>query len=264
MRWRNGVVAFAAVTLGTAACAGNGDTQRVAAIRPSTTTTTAEPTTTTTAAPAPAGPRIQRVRTLPGDAAAPVARVSNRGPVPTGRIIIPRIGLNHLTYEGIDLATIDHGPSHWPGTAMPGQVGNPVFPGHRVTHDHPFFDIDLIQIGDDVIFVNDTGRYTYEVTDTLVVDASDTWIADPTSTPTFTIFGCHPKHSAKQRYVVKGKLVKSEHPTTTSSDWASGSEPSGGSYHEVPPPEDPSAPPPPTTTTTAPPHSLIPKIGGGK
>ena len=36
------------------------------------------------------------------------------------------------------------------------------------------------------------------------------WIADSTDTPTFTIFACNPKHSAKQRYVVKGKLVNSE------------------------------------------------------
>ena len=49
-------------------------------------------------------------------AAAPAGR-----PTPTGRIEIPAIGLNHLTYEGIDIGTINYGPSHWPGKPLPGQ-----------------------------------------------------------------------------------------------------------------------------------------------
>jgi sortase A len=227
----------------------------VVAVKPSTTlatTTTTTATTTPLVANAPVH-HVQRVRVLPGERPARTVHAATyRGPTPTGRILIPRIGLNHLTYEGIDLSTIDYGPSHWPGTAMPGEVGNPVFPGHRVTHDHPFYDIDLIEIGDQVIFINDTGRYTYEVTDHFVVNADETWIADQTDTPTMTIFGCHPKHSAKQRYVVKGKLVKSER-----------------AYSTTPPPNDGKTapgdgntytPPPPETTTTTQPRSLLPPL----
>lgn len=167
--------------------------------------------------------------------------------------MIPRIGLNHLTYEGLELEIIDYGPSHWPGTAMPGQVGNTVFPGHRTTHSHPFLNIDLIQIGDQVTFSNDTGRYTYNVTETFVVDDSETWIANPTETPTFTIFACHPKRSAQQRYVVKGNLVKSERATSPGASSNDGKTAPGDGATYEPPPE------PTTTTTTS--KSLIPKIG---
>lgn len=208
------------------------------------------------AAPAPAAhvaaARIQRVKTLPAaerPARAPKAAPARRGgPTPTGRIEIPRIGLNHLTYEGIELSTIDHGPSHWPGTALPGQVGNTVFPGHRVTHSRPFYNIDLIQIGDHVTFVNSSGRYTYQVTQTFVVDDDEMWIADPTDTPTMTIFGCHPKHSAKQRYVVKGNLIKSEKVANSAEPTAADPN-NGGNYTTAP---DPSAPPETTTSTTEP------------
>ncbi len=233
------------------------DPQRVVATRPKPTTTVPTTTTTTTPPVAVAAPvAIKRVRVLPGDRPArPVKVATYRGPTPQGRIIIPRIGLNHLTYEGIDLAIIDHGPSHWPGTAMPGQVGNSVFPGHRVTHSRPFYNIDLIQLGDHVIFSNETGRYTYEVTDTFVVDDQETWIADPTDTPTMTIFGCHPKHSAKQRYVVKGKLVKSERANNAPPPTNDGSTAPGDGASYEPPPEE-------TTTTTTQPRSIIPKIGG--
>ena len=38
----------------------------------------------------------------------------------------------------------------------------------------------------------------------------DLWIIYPTPTPTMTLFACHPKHSAAERIVVKGKLVHSQ------------------------------------------------------
>src|SRR3712207_8743422 len=40
----------------------------------------------------------------------------------------------------------------WPGTAFPGETGNAVFAGHRVTHSHPFRHIDKLVPGDEVFF----------------------------------------------------------------------------------------------------------------
>ncbi len=262
MRYRPGVLVFAAVALLAGACSDSGDTQRVVANKSTTTLSTT--TTTLAAGPTTTGaPRPQRVRSLPGAVAAREPKAAKpaayRGPTPTGRIIIPRIGLDHLTYEGLELSIIDYGPSHWPGTAYPGQVGNTVFPGHRVTKTRPFFDIDLIQIGDEVTFQRDTGRFPYEVTQILIVDDEETWIADPTDTPTFTIFGCHPKHSAKQRYVLKGKLVQSQR---TSSGGSSGGGTAPGPGEGQNPGDYPASEPPPTTTTTTPKKPLIPIIGG--
>jgi LPXTG-site transpeptidase (sortase) family protein len=210
-RWAALAVALLLVLSG---CAGDSETKVIAAKKPVTTTTTELVTTTTEAPPVvAAAPRPQRVRTLPGvvtPKAPKPAKAAPRGPVSTGRILIPRISLDHATYEGLDMSVIDHGPSHWPGTAEPGDPGNTVFPGHRVTKTRPFYNIDLIKLGDTVTFVRSHGRYTYEVTDTFVVNADEVWIADQTENATMTIFGCHPKGSAKQRYVAKGRLVKSE------------------------------------------------------
>jgi hypothetical protein len=69
-----------------------------------------------------------------------------------------------------------------------------------------------------------------------------------------TIFGCHPKHSAKQRYVVKGRLVGSERATTSNNASSDGKTAPGDEATYGPPPTEP------TTTTTQ--KSLIPKIGG--
>ncbi len=168
----------------------------VAAPEPTTTTTTTTlpPTTTTTVAPAP-----QR-QARP--ARVPVNPYANEPLVKIGAIHIPKIGLAHEVYRGISLRTIDHGPSHWPGTANPGQVGNAVFAGHRVTHSRPFRNIDQLAPGDEVIFDIEGVRSTYVVTGSEVVTPKALHIVNPTPTPTATLFACHPPGSAKFRYVV--------------------------------------------------------------
>ena len=127
-----------------------------------------------------------------------------------GTIEIPRIGLVHAVYEGNTLTQIDHGPSHWPGSALPGRPGNAVFAGHRVTHSHPFRHIDRLQPGDRVHFTIHGVRSTYAVTGHQVVTPKDVWIIDPTPTATATLFACHPPGSARYRYVVRLALVPGE------------------------------------------------------
>ena len=167
------------------------------------TTTTTAPTTTTTAGPIPIvyDPIAPGRQNLGGDKHATDAHAA------FGMIVIPKINLVHPIFEGIEESAIHWGPGHWPGSATPGKTGNTVFAGHRVTHTRPFIDIDLLAPGDKITFHMATGTYVYEITDHQIVGPSDTWIANPTPTPTVTIFGCHPKHSALQRYVVRGKLV---------------------------------------------------------
>ncbi|HZQ78313.1 MAG TPA: class E sortase [Acidimicrobiia bacterium] len=168
--------------------------------RDGTTTTTLPPTSTTVpAAPAP--------RSAPVDppanphAAVPVVKI--------GEIQIPRIGLVHPIFEGVTLTVIDRGPGHWPGSAVPGQLGNAVFAGHRVTHTHPFLRINELEPGDEIIFKMDNGTFTYKVTGHQIVTPRDVHIVDPTPDATLTLFACHPPHQAIQRYVVRGVFVSS-------------------------------------------------------
>ena len=168
-------------------------------------TVTTTSTTTTTVAPTTVAPT-----TVPVTAARPrtAVRVPSNPYAPEpltqiGSIEIPRIGLNHAVFHGISLRTIDHGPSHWPGTAMPGEVGNSVFAGHRVTHSRPFRNIDQLAPGDEVIFNVNNGRFVYVVTGSEVVTPKALHIVNPTPTATATLFACHPPGSARFRYVVR-------------------------------------------------------------
>ena len=124
-----------------------------------------------------------------------------------GTIEIPRIRLIHPIYEGIDLPTLHWGPGHWPGSVLPGQYGNTVFAGHRVTHTRPFSDIDRLVPGDQIIFTTAAGRFVYEVTGHQIVTPDQVHIVDPTLTPTVTLTACHPKGSDRQRYVIRGRLI---------------------------------------------------------
>jgi sortase A len=185
------------------------DSPILVAATPALPTSTPPPPTAAPAAPA-----------SPQNAPAPVAPPKNEyAPEPVlqiGRIEIPKIGLDHATFHGITMRNIDKGPSHWPGTALPGEAGNAVFAGHRVTKTHPFRNIDKLVPGDEVFFTVEPAafgapgasvRTRYVVTGHEVVPPSALRIVDPTPTPTATLFACHPPGSARYRYVVRLALA---------------------------------------------------------
>ncbi|HEV3365459.1 MAG TPA: class E sortase [Acidimicrobiia bacterium] len=163
------------------------------------TTTTTPAVTTTTVAPA--------LQTKPIEP--PLNPRAKEPIVKIGEIHIPKIGLVHAVYEGVTLTVIDHGPGHWPGSAVPGQLGNSVFAGHRVTHSHPFRRIHELVPGDDIVFKMQNGTFTYKMTGHQIVTPKDVHIVNPTTDATVTLFACHPPGSARQRYVVRGAFVSS-------------------------------------------------------
>jgi sortase A len=150
--------------------------------------------------------------TLPPETTAPPpVRTAVRAPsnpyadepiVKIGTVEIPKIGLVHEIYHGITMRNINLGPSHWPGTAFPGEVGNSVFAGHRVTKTHPFRNIDKLAPGDQVIFSVNGVRSVYAVSGSLIVKPTQLEIVNHTPGPTMTLFACHPPGSARYRYVV--------------------------------------------------------------
>jgi len=173
-------------------------------------------TTTTSPPPPPAG---EAPRPAP-PAAGPVAPPRNEyAPEPIleiGTIEIPKIGLRHPIFHGITMRNIDKGPSHWPGTALPGDVGNAVFAGHRVTKTKPFRNIDKLDPGDEVFFtvnpsafggVGDPVRTRYVVTGSEIVLPTALHITNQTPNATATLFACHPPGSARYRYVVRLELA---------------------------------------------------------
>lgn len=111
------------------------------------------------------------------------------------------------------------GLGHYPGTAMPGGIGNFAVAGHRVTYGKPLNRVAELVPGDSVV-VRATDKkgidvfYVYEVTDHQIVtpDHVET-IAPVPNQPDkaadgryLTLTACHPMWSARERYVVHAKL----------------------------------------------------------
>jgi sortase A len=122
--------------------------------------------------------------------------------VQVGTIEIPKLGVNKTLYSGMTLTTLDRGPGHWPGTALPGHRGNVVIGGHRTSKDKPFRYIDQLVTGDEVVLSTGEGRFVYRVTSTEIVLPDAMWIVDQTETFTATLFACHPVGSTRERIVV--------------------------------------------------------------
>ena len=127
---------------------------------------------------------------------------------PFAFLSIPKIGLDEVVvYEGVDSDTLKNGPGHMDGTPLPGQTGNAVISGHRTTYGRPFFDFDLLEVGDHVMVETVIGTHTYEIREIEVVLPTDVWVTEPRPGSWLTMTTCEPKFSARQRLVVFAEMV---------------------------------------------------------
>ncbi len=127
-----------------------------------------------------------------------------------GRIIVPKMGVDSPIVQmanADDKANLKRGPGHIMQTALCGQPGNCVIAGHRTTYSKPFYKLDEMGAGDEIILVDLSGnRYRYLVNQVLVVPPTAVQVMDPTPEPSVTLIACHPLHSARSRLIVKGVL----------------------------------------------------------
>lgn len=124
------------------------------------------------------------------------------------RLEVPAIGIDDIVVAGIGVSDLKKGPGHFPDTPLPGQLGNAAIAGHRTTYGAPFFDIDQLSAGDEIIVTTLDGRYVYEVSGQQIVAPSDYEVVT-TSDPlrsSLTLVSCDPKWTAQNRIVVRAEL----------------------------------------------------------
>lgn len=130
---------------------------------------------------------------------------------PLTRIEIPAIGLDTIVVQGTSLRALAAGAGHYESTPLPGEKGNVGIAGHRTTHGRPFNRIDVLKTGNRIILSTPIGRYTYRVQrPPWITDPYDWSIVGKSSEHLLTLSACHPKGSARQRIVVRAKLVDTE------------------------------------------------------
>jgi sortase A len=146
-------------------------------------------------------------------------------------LFIPRLGRDFAftVVEGTDDASLEKGPGHYVGTALPGEIGNFAIAGHRVGKGEPFLNLDRLQAGDTVIVETKLSWYVYRVKGAPgniasigndgvpgreIVSPSDGGVIAPVpngpgrlaSEKLMTMTTCHPKFTATQRMVVHAVL----------------------------------------------------------
>jgi len=126
---------------------------------------------------------------------------------------IPKIQLdNKVIVEGVGRDELRKGPGHVPSTVLPGQDGTFGVSGHRTTYGAPFYRLNELTKDDTITVVTREAVYTYTVTRTAIVRPTDTQVLDnvvgPDNKPkaTITLTTCHPRYSARQRFIVFGVL----------------------------------------------------------
>jgi sortase A len=138
---------------------------------------------------------------------------------PFALLYIPALGRgwNRPVIEGVSLADLAKGVGHYPGTALPGQIGNFAVAGHRATNGEPFAYLDRVHPGDQVAVRTATSWFVYRITEVALVAPTDLEVIDPVPghpdlAPTrrlITLTTCNPRWASYQRLVLHGVLVVS-------------------------------------------------------
>lgn len=124
-----------------------------------------------------------------------------------GRIDIPRIGASYVVVQGVDSASLQKGPGHDPGTAMPGLHGTVYIAGHRTTYLAPFRHVDKLRKGDRITLKMPYGLFTYSVERTRIVTPDAVWIRNDVGHDQLVISACHPVFSASHRIVLFARQI---------------------------------------------------------
>jgi len=84
--------------------------------------------------------------------------------------------------------------------------GNSAIAGHRTTYGAPFFRLDELVAGDEILVTTRQGEFTYEVSERIVVRPSQNEVLAATDDNRLTLTTCHPRFSASQRLIVVAML----------------------------------------------------------
>lgn len=95
---------------------------------------------------------------------------------------IPAIDLEYPVVAGVEADDLSRGVGWYPGSALPGQIGNMALAGQRVTHGEPFRRLLELKVGDEVIVETATAVFTYTLISApadLTVASDQSWVIDP-------------------------------------------------------------------------------------
>jgi sortase A len=124
-----------------------------------------------------------------------------------GRIMIPKIGVSFVVVQGTDETSLQKGPGHYPGTALPGLGQTVAIAGHRTTYLAPFRHLDALRPGNEIVLRMPYGRFTYTVEYRRIVLPTALWVTRNVGYDRLVLSACNPLYSAAQRIIIFARLT---------------------------------------------------------
>jgi sortase A len=126
-----------------------------------------------------------------------------------GILKIPRLKAELPIIEGTDEDELEKGVGHYSTTVLPGQPDQILLSGHR---DTVFRRLGELEFGDIFEVSMPYGKFTYEITDSKIVDADDTTVIRSTApNEILTVSTCYPFSyvgNAPSRYILNAKRIQ--------------------------------------------------------
>jgi sortase A len=130
------------------------------------------------------------------------------------RLYLPVLHQHWVVVEGVALSDIAYAPGHYPGTALPGQIGNFSVAGHRIPSI--FWNLQEMQKGQLIVVQTKDFWYVYTVTQNEIVTPHSIEVVAPTpdkigvapKQAMMTLTTCNPKWNDYQRMAVHAVLTE--------------------------------------------------------
>ena len=122
-------------------------------------------------------------------------------------LVIPRLRVSVMVFEGDDAGILKIGAGHIPGTGLPLQGPNIAIAAHRDTFFRP---LRLIRPGDIIALKTATGVARFAVGDVEIVQPSDLSVLAPAPGRDLTLVTCYPFYylgSAPERFIVHAERI---------------------------------------------------------
>jgi sortase A len=127
-----------------------------------------------------------------------------------GRLDIAERRISVVVLEGVEDDALGIAAGHVPGTSLPGSNGNIVIAAHRDTFFRELRNIDL---GDRIQLSTPAGTFDYFVSNTEIVNPSETRVLESSGHSELTLITCYPFSflgAAPQRFIVHARPQKEQ------------------------------------------------------
>lgn len=128
-------------------------------------------------------------------------------PWPSTRIVIPEAEVDAVVVQGMDESSLRRGPGHAPFSALPGEIGNCIISGHRNVYGSPFYKVDQLLPGSEIILSTPRGDFVYKVLLIYSVPDNDTspYKADDPNVAQLTLITCTLPHTV-ERVIITAQM----------------------------------------------------------